>query len=121
MDCFRESLRFGALSSLSSSSVDFESKGTTDVDIFWLICSDAMRCDMPFHRIQESIFLIKNRKGKAKSSVISNNVFEYHKQSNQFNNTSLLSSQNPPDQIGTTSTTSNEQHQQTTKTRRRRQ
>ena len=45
MDCFRESLRFGALSSLSSSSVDFESKGTTDVDIFWLICSDAMRCD----------------------------------------------------------------------------
>ena len=34
MDCFRESLRFGALSSLSSSSVDFESKGTTDVDIF---------------------------------------------------------------------------------------
>ena len=34
MDCFRESLRFGALSSLSSSSVDFESKGTTDVDMF---------------------------------------------------------------------------------------
>ena len=36
-DFFRESFRFGALSSLSLlslSSVDFESKGTTDVDIF---------------------------------------------------------------------------------------